>query len=191
MVGLGVGLRPQGADVFSPPPGNVIPNWRGTGTGGTSGLPDTWFGAFPAGVTLSVLSRTPYRGGNIIEVQFAGTSTGAGNCAVYACAYAGFAAAPGQVWRNSMFVEPVGAQTPGEMLITGEWHNSGGGFISGLPLASPASSTIATGPLNPADGTAPALTAFVTAPEIVRFVGSGVTVSMRYKIFAPTLWRVS
>lgn len=190
-IGISPTLNRAKSALYLPPAGNVVTNWKGTGTGGTNGLPDGWAGFFPAGVTLSVLSRKPYRGGNIIEFQFAGTSTAAGNCAIYACAYTGFAAAPGQVWRNSAFVEPVGSQSPSRMAMTGEWHNSGNAFIAGLPLAALTAATIAAGPTTPADGTAPALTSFVAAPELVLFVGSGVSVNLRCKIFAPTLQRIS
>ena len=175
---------------YVPPPGNVIANWRGTGTSGTGGLPDGWFGVAPTGVTLAVLSRTPYRGGTIVEFRFSGTAAASGNCAVFSGPYVGYPAAPGQVWRARLWAESVGAQTPSSMNVTGEWHNSSNVFIGGIGNTTIGSASITGAPLAPADAAAIASTAFVAAPAFILFVTSGQTVNLRYKVFAPTLTQV-
>lgn len=188
LFGLGLGLTmPKGGDTYSPPAGNVISNWRGTGTGGTSGLPDGWTATTVAGVTFSVVSRTPYRGGNIIEFQFVGTATGSGSLLVQPAANNVGVAAPGQVWREEVFAEPVGTPTPIGLVYRISWRSSSALVGVGGSLA--LNGTI-PGAVLGLNSTAPASTEFL-GPFFFAAITSGQVVNTRYKVFAPTLLRVS
>ena len=178
-----------GVPDFVPPSGNAIASWRGTGTGGASGLPDGWSAATIAGVVLSVLSRTPYRGGVIIEAQFAGTATASGAIYIIPGGFLAASVAPGQFWRPRLFSERVGSATPGDLACNIHWRNASSVYLGAGPGA--ALNGNITGPeIAPADGTAPATAAYA-AMSLNRSITSGQAVSLRYRIFAPTLVRVS
>lgn len=188
-VGVGVATRAK-AKRYSPPAGNVITNWRGTGTGGSSGLPDGWsINAMPSGLTLSVLSRTSYKGGQIIEFQVTGTAGATGDIRILPggtnANQAPYTAAPGQVWRSSVFAERVSGNLMDLRMIV---RTAANGFVSWAGITS-LGGTIATGPTVTPDTTAPATTGLV---GLVLFLGvtSGQVVSTRYKVFAPTLTSV-
>lgn len=178
-----------GGGAYQPPPGNVISNWRAAGYGGTSGLPDGWNMGSAPGVMFSVLSRTVFRGGNIIEFQFAGTATAPGNMFVQLGSGVSAVVAPGQVWRQRIFAEPVGNPLPGPMQLQGQWRNSAQGFLATMAGAN-AVGLIAGPEIAPADSVAPANAAYAGL-FIIRTVSAGQTANLRYRIFAPTLWRVS
>lgn len=182
--GNGFGYVRAASGLYVPPSGNVVSNWAGTGTGGTNGLPDGWSGGAPAGVTLSVLSVTPYRGGNIIEVLFSGTATAAGNCLIQPNANSAAVCAPGQTWAMAGFIEPVGTPLPLAMLIRLSWRNNVLGFISTSPGSSIAGTI--TGAAQVESAVAPASANYVWA-HFVQSINLNDVVNLRYKIFAPTL----
>lgn len=190
MPGLGfTGRAKSGLLQFVPPAGNVIANWMGAGTGGSFGLPDTWSASTVAGVAFSVLSRTPFRGGNIIEVQFAGTATAGGSAFLQLGSGISGAVIPGQIWRQRVLLEAVGTPSPGLMTFQGQWRNSAQGFLATMSGAS-ASGTIPGAEIAPADSTAPASSAYCGL-FLLRSFSAGQAVNVRYRIFAPTLYRIS
>lgn len=179
----------RASGLYVPPAGNVITNWAGLGTGGTGGLPDGWTATTVAGVTFSVLGRTPFRGGNIIEIQFAGTASAGGNAAIQLGSPLSGVASPGQVWRQRVFLEAVGTPSPGLMTFQGQWRTSAPAFL-GLMAGVTASGTIPGAEIAPSDSTAPANTVYCGL-FLLRTLTSGQTVNLRYRVFAPTLYRVS
>jgi len=173
---------------FVPPGGNVIANWAGIGTSGTSGLPTGWTAAVLSGVTITVLARTSYRGGNIIEYQFAGTAAASGSIYVSPGGLTGAAAAAAQVWSQRIYAEPVGAQSHATTCAI-HWRNASALYLeqsTGVTM----NGTIAGAPASPASATAPATTAYA-AHVMAAIITSDQAVSIRMKVFAPILWRIS
>lgn len=187
---LGIGLhRRRGIPAYSPPAGNVVTNWRGAGTGGTNGLPDGWNASLPAGVTLSVLSRTPYRGGFIIDFQLSGVAAANGNCLIQPSGTIDAPCAAGQTWKSSVFVEPVGTPLPSGMISRLSWRDGVLAFV-GTSASVPLTGSIAGNPVTET-AVVPAGVSYAWLHLILAGVTTGQSVSLRYKIFAPTLWRVS
>lgn len=176
--------------LFQPPSGNMIANYAGSGTGGTNGLPNGWTASWVAGVTFSVLSRTPYRGGFIIEFLFSGTAAGNGACNIFFSSATAIPASAGQTWRHRIYGERVGgAASPGEVGLTGHNLSASVGWITSFPSAN--INGAITGPqIAPADNVTPANTAYLY-PHFYRQITTGQVVNLRYKIFAPVLWRIS
>jgi len=182
-VRLGLGNRN-----FVPPAGNMVANWAGAGTGGTSGLPDDWTATSVAGVTFSVLSRTPYKGGTIIEFQFAGTASAGGACFIRPASLLAVAA-PGQVWRHRVFSEAVGVPSPSQMELRLHWSDAAQAFLSAGSIAG-MGGAMAGPEIAPADSVAPAGAAYCRL-FFYLLVNSGQSINLRYKVFAPTLRRIS
>ncbi|MCA0399821.1 MAG: hypothetical protein LCH38_03295 [Proteobacteria bacterium] len=189
MLTIGFAKPRRGAPVaFVPSSGNVISNWSGAGAGGTSGLPNDWFAVSVAGVVFSVLSRTPYRGGTAIEFQFAGTTSAGG--AVYVRPASLLApAAPGQVWRHRVFSEAVGTPSPSQMEWRIHWSDASQAFLSAGAIAVMGGS-LSGSEIAPADSVAPASTAYCRAFFYLS-VTAGQSINLRYRVFAPTLFRIS
>jgi len=185
---IGVGMTRRASGLYVPPAGNVIANWRGAGTSGTGGLPDGWTAITVAGVTFSVLSRTPYRGGNIIEFQFSGAATANGNVFIQLGSGISGVAAQNQAWRQRVFLEAVGTPIPGLMVFQGQWRNSAQGFLATMN-GTTTTGVITGNEIGPADSIAPANAAFCGL-FLLRSVTSGQAVNIRYRIFAPTLMRI-
>jgi hypothetical protein len=182
-------IRRSGLSAFSPPAGNVIGNWAGTGTGGTGGLPDGWLSTTIPGVAFSVLGRTPYRGGNVIDFQFVGTTTVGGAIVVQPASSIIATVAPDQIWRIRLFAERVGVAAPAEMTARVHWRTSAQAFIAAGNSA-PINGLIAGPGIAPADSLAPATSA-LAGMFLFAQIPTGQLVNLRYKVFAPTMVRVS